>query len=128
MGRPCRERPYRSGYERYERCLTFGRRRIIRHVHRRIAARIEVKPPSALKYPDDAIKALQAVGLVVEDEKAPGKGESAISRLRGLGRVLQRACCEGSGGQPGEYWVCEDCNGKQVQIIRLFSKILLLSM
>lgn len=36
-----------------------------------IAARIEVKPTGALKYPDDAIKVMQAVGLAVEDGKAP---------------------------------------------------------
>ncbi|MBG9940594.1 membrane lipoprotein lipid attachment site-containing protein [Brevibacillus formosus] len=36
-----------------------------------IAARIEVKPAGTFKYPDDAIKAMRAVGLTVEDGLAP---------------------------------------------------------
>ncbi|MED1802927.1 hypothetical protein [Brevibacillus porteri] len=36
-----------------------------------VAARIEVRPSEAFKYPDDAIKAMRAVGLTVEDGVAP---------------------------------------------------------
>lgn len=36
-----------------------------------VAARIEVKPAGTFKYPDDAIKAMRAVGLTVEDGLAP---------------------------------------------------------
>ncbi|MFA4137043.1 MULTISPECIES: hypothetical protein [unclassified Brevibacillus] len=36
-----------------------------------VAARIEVRPSEAFKYPDDAIKAMRAVGLTVEDGLKP---------------------------------------------------------
>ncbi|MBW5466263.1 hypothetical protein GPJ61_00045 [Brevibacillus formosus] len=36
-----------------------------------VAARIEVRPSEAFKYPDDAIKAMRAAGLTVEDGLAP---------------------------------------------------------
>ncbi|WP_409178533.1 membrane lipoprotein lipid attachment site-containing protein [Brevibacillus fortis] len=36
-----------------------------------VAARIEVRPSEAFKYPDDAIKAMRAAGLAVEDGATP---------------------------------------------------------
>lgn len=36
-----------------------------------VAARIEVKPTETFKYPDDAIKAMRAAGLAVEDGATP---------------------------------------------------------
>ncbi|EJL31799.1 hypothetical protein [Brevibacillus sp. BC25] len=36
-----------------------------------VAARIEIRPSEAFKYPDDAIKAMRAAGLAVEDALEP---------------------------------------------------------
>ncbi|EST55676.1 hypothetical protein T458_06845 [Brevibacillus panacihumi W25] len=65
-----------------------------------IAARIEVKPTTALKYPDDAIKAMQAVGLAVEDGKAPERENPLYLDYGSLGGLYNVRVVKDQEGNP----------------------------
>ncbi|MFE1626710.1 hypothetical protein ACFLFF_08170 [Brevibacillus reuszeri] len=65
-----------------------------------IAARIEAKPVEAIKYPDNAIIAMRAVGLIVKDGTKPVKENPKYIDFGSIHGYYNVRVGKSSGGDP----------------------------